>query len=71
MSPKVLEAVDKLEGYKEGRLTGNEYERVKINVIVDGKTVQAFGYIATDFFNHIVEPIPNGDWMAYRPNKHV
>ncbi len=50
VSPKVLEVVDKLEGYKEGRLTGNEYERVKINVIVDGKTVQAFGYIATDFF---------------------
>lgn len=69
VAPKVLETIDELEGYKEGRYTGNEYERVKMNVTVDGETVQAFGYIATDFFEHIVEPIPNGDWMVYCSNQ--
>lgn len=72
VSADMLKAIDRLEGYEEGRQEGNEYERVVMDVVHQDEVVQAYGYIATDFFQQIFNPIESGDWITYvKENKKL
>lgn len=72
VSADILKAIDRLEGYEEGRQAGNEYERIVMDVVHKDEVVQAYGYIATEFFQHISNPIESGDWFTYvKENKKL
>ncbi|WP_226659323.1 gamma-glutamylcyclotransferase family protein [Pseudalkalibacillus hwajinpoensis] len=63
----LLERINLLEGYQEGR-DHNLYDRVVLKIESDEESYEAMTYVMKNSKKRFVE-IPDGDWIAYRKKK--
>jgi gamma-glutamylcyclotransferase (GGCT)/AIG2-like uncharacterized protein YtfP len=68
--PELLAAADALEAFDPGDAAGSEYVRLAIEV-KDGPVATAWVYVYNGPPEAMGDPIPDGDWVAYRARAGV
>jgi gamma-glutamylcyclotransferase (GGCT)/AIG2-like uncharacterized protein YtfP len=69
MYDSVLQRLDFLEGYHEGAEAVNHYNRIAHTFDLDGETITAWIYVASDYVAKILPKqypvIEHGDWLKH------
>lgn len=65
VNAKKLQKLDNLEGYDESRPEVSHYRRDKVQVIVNGETIEAWVYILQRKLSSVAFLVEDGDWRKF------